>query len=105
MAPDGFGGRGSPPAVPAARHRADEHALVQESLTHPDAVAEYRPARERARWIHSHDGDAVTARAIGADERADECRFAAAGRAGHADHGGLPGITVGGTNELRRSGF
>jgi hypothetical protein len=39
----------------------DEHARVEEVLLHADAVAEHRPAGERARRVDGHDADAEPA--------------------------------------------
>jgi hypothetical protein len=38
---------GEPTERPAARHRADEHAGIEEVIGEPDAIAEQRPASER----------------------------------------------------------
>src|SRR5437867_3517852 len=45
--------------VTTARHAADEQALVEETLAHPNAVAEDGPAAEGRRRVDGDDRDAV----------------------------------------------
>ena len=75
----------------ARAHRADEDARVEEVVGEPDAVAEQRAVRERARRVDRDDADRRVALADVADERRDEARLADAGRPGEADRvGALP---------------
>src|SRR4029077_13715673 len=74
-----------PARMPATRHRADEDALIEETLAHPDTVAEDRAAAERARRIDGDDRDTGRALAVDAGESIDECRLAAARRARDPD--------------------
>src|SRR5207248_7576394 len=71
--------------VTAAGHAADEHALIEEAIAHPDAIAEDRAAGERARRIHRHDRHAVVALPVLGCEPRDERALAAAGRPGDTD--------------------
>ena len=63
---------GEPAEVAARPHRADVDAGVEEVVGEPDAVAEQRAARERARGIDRDDADRPLARADEPDERADQ---------------------------------
>ena len=72
--------------VAAARHAADEKPLVEEAIPHADAVAEDRPARERARGIDGDDRDACARLAVRAGEPVHEGALAASRRAGDPDH-------------------
>ena len=71
--------------VAARAHRADEDAGVEEVVGEPDAVAEQRALRERARRVDGDDADRRCPRADEPYERGDEARLADAGRAGDAD--------------------
>ena len=76
----------------ARAHRADEDARVEEVVGEPDAVAEQRALRERARRVDRDDADRDVLRAHVAQERRDEARLADAGRPGEADRVGAPGL-------------
>src|SRR5688572_15823686 len=69
----------------AARHAADEKAVIEESLAHADAVAKDRAAAERRRRVDRDDRDAVGRCAVCPRETIDQRALAAAGRAGDAD--------------------
>ena len=88
---------GEPAERTTARHRADEHALVEEVLGEADPVPEQGSARERARRVDREHADAPLAAAQLLDERADHRALADAGRAGEADDPRLagPGVELG----------
>src|SRR5258708_8764787 len=94
-----------PAGVPAARHAPDEHALVEEPVAHPDAVAEDRAAGERARRVDRDDGDAVVALAVLGREARDERALAATGRTGDADDAGLARQRVQLAQHVRAAGL
>ena len=79
---------GEPAEVAARAHRADEDARVEEVVGQPDAVAEQRAVRERARRVDGDDADGLLEPAHVAEERADQARLADAGRPGDADRVG-----------------
>ena len=67
---------GEPAEVAARRHRADEHARVEEVVGEPDPVAEQRALGERARRVDRDDADGRPCRADVADAaRAIELDF------------------------------
>src|SRR4051812_31521256 len=99
-------GRASETAyVTAARHRADEDAVVEKALAYANTVAEDRAAAERARGIDGDDGDSGGPLAIQAREAIDERRLAAAGRARDPDRLSLTGLGVKLAHRLRGTGL
>src|SRR5438034_7715065 len=91
--------------MPAAGHRADEDAVVEEPLAHADAVTEDRAAAERARGIHGDDRHASGLLSIQAGEAIHERRFAAARRAGDPDRLREAGLWVELAHGFRRAGL
>ncbi|MBZ0146858.1 MAG: hypothetical protein K8F62_04845, partial [Pseudorhodoplanes sp.] len=66
-------------------HRADEDRMIIGIGAQARAVAQERAARTARRGIDGDNADALAKRAPAPDQRADERRFADAGRAGDAD--------------------
>ena len=89
----------------AARHAADEHTLVQEPVTHADAVAEDGPTGERARWIDRDDRDAVAGLPVLRGEPRHQRAFPAAGWPGDADDARPPGLGVQRPQDVRAPGL
>src|SRR5207247_11121806 len=69
----------------ARAHRADEDTRVEEMVGEPDAIAEQRALRKRARRIDRDHADALLPAAHVADERADQRRLADTRRACDSD--------------------
>src|SRR5207244_12454614 len=82
------------PGVPATRHRANEDAVVEESLAHADAVAEDRTSGERTGGIYRDDGDARRTFAVHPGKTVDQSGFATAGWPGDPDDLGASGLRV-----------
>src|SRR5581483_3933210 len=93
-----------PAVAPARRQAPDEDAFVEEVRLHADAVAEDRPARERARGVDRDDADALSLRPEVGDETIDERRLAGAGGARDADDVGLAGARVDLAHDRRHAG-
>ena len=85
---------GQPAERAARRHRADEHAGVEEVLGEPDPVAQQRAAAERRGRVDREHRDLAVQRALVLDQRADQRRLAGAGRPGEADDRGVAGVRV-----------
>jgi hypothetical protein len=90
---------------PAARHRADEDAGVEEVVGQPDAVAEQRAVREGRRRVDRQHGDLAIAFALVLGQRTDQRRLADAGRARQADHVRVAGLGVELADELPALGL
>ena len=75
----------------AGRHRADEHARVEEVVREADAVAEHGALGERARGVDRQHADLAVALAQLAADRPDQGALADPGRAGEADDPRLAG--------------
>ena len=79
-----------PPRSAAVRHAPDEHPGIGRVPLHPHAVAEDRPAAERARRVHGQNPHDGAAPASERHETVDERALPRAGGAGDADDiGGL----------------
>src|SRR5207247_11176081 len=91
--------------VATARHAAYEQALVEETLAHPNAVAEDGPAAEGRRRVDGDDRDAVGRRAVRTGEPVHERALAATGRAGDADDLRVTGERMPRAQRVRRAGL
>jgi hypothetical protein len=78
----------------ARRHASDEHAGVERVSLHPDAIAEDRAARVRARRVHRDDADGRALRPQMRREPIDQRRLARARRSRHTEHVGAAGVRV-----------
>ena len=85
---------GEPAEMPARPHRADVDARVEEVIGEPDAVAEERAVRERARRIDRDDADRPLALAECATSAAIRLDLPDPGRAGDADDAGPAGLRI-----------
>ena len=72
----------------AGRHRADEHARVEEVLGEADPIAEHGALGERARGVDRQHADLAVALAQLAAQRPDQGALADPGRAGEPDDPG-----------------
>src|SRR5439155_26140771 len=102
---DARGGARETAGVTAARHAADEKALVEETLAHPNSVAEDRAAAEGRRRVHRDDRDAVGRRAVRAGEPVHERALPTAGRTGDADDLGVTGERIERAQRVRGAGL
>src|SRR5215218_2771741 len=87
--------------VPARAHGADEDVAVEEVVREPDAVAEERALRERARRVDRDHSHRRTARTQVADQGADEGRLPDARRSGDSQHRRPTCLGVDGCDHLR----
>ena len=85
---------GEPAERAPGRHRADEHARVEEVLGQPDPVAQQRAAAEGRRGIDRQHRDLAVLRPLVADQRADQRGLARARRTGEADDRGVAGPRI-----------
>src|ERR1017187_7733805 len=76
---------GYPAMMVARRQAANEHAFVLAVPLHPQAVAQQRSARDRARRINRDDADGLVLSAQIVDEPVDQRTFPYAGRPGDAE--------------------
>src|SRR5205814_9567845 len=79
---------------PAAGHRADEDAWIEEVLGQPDAVAQQRTLGEWRRWVDREHSNIALVLAGVRHEAPDQRRLADPGRPGEADDGRVPGPRV-----------
>ena len=102
---DARGGARETAGVTAARHAADEEALVEETLAHPNAVAEDRAAAEGRRRVHRDDPDTVGRRPVRAGEPVDERALATARWTGDTDDLRVTGERIQRAQRVRSAGL
>ncbi len=100
---DVAGSGGEAPQASARGHAADENVRIQGVRLHPDAVAQHRPASERARGIDGDDADPLALRAETRGQPVHECRLARARRSGDAEHVGPPQVRLHTAHDLRHA--
>ena len=87
------GGRARQSAEMAAgRHAPDEHARIAGVRLHPEPIAEHRAAAERAGRVDRDHADRESAATKLGRQPIDERALPRAGRTGHADEVGAPGV-------------
>jgi len=89
---------------PPCRETADEHAVVEKVRLHSDAVAEDRPAAERARGIDRDDPHGGALAAQPGDQAVDERRFPGTGRSRDPDDVRSARVLVDGAHDLASVG-
>ncbi len=99
----GLGGFAESAEGASGRQAAHEHVVVLGPAVHPDAIAQQRAARKRARGVHGHDGHTLAATSKGSNQTVGQRRLAGAGRSGDTDPPGGPGVRVESVHQALRA--